>query len=119
MPYLLPWRASVGLWTMRWSIAASIVLHRIHYPNPLSGNGAAQAFDPLRFDPPLSAPTGWRVDAHRRRAHIHPVTRTPNHAGSRRISLPSSERARAVLIRHHSAEDLSNVVRIAGCRSRL
>src|SRR5438067_2778812 len=79
-------------------------LHRFAQ-NPLSGNGTAQAFDPL-----LKAPRGWRVDAHRRRAHIHPVTRTTNHAGGRRISLPSSERARAVLIRHHSAEDLSDVV---------
>src|SRR5258706_1747188 len=113
MPYLLPWRALVGLWTMRWSIAASISLPRILYPDPLSGNGAAPGFDPLRC-----GARDARVDARRCPAHIQRVTRTTHRAGSRRISLPSPERARAVLIRHHSAEGLSDVVRTAGCRTR-
>src|ERR1700720_589454 len=114
MPDLLPWRASVGVWTMRWSISG---LHRFAQ-NPLSGNGAAAGFDPLRAGGRMRRRVEARVDERRRRAHIHPVTRTTHHAGSRRISVPGPERARAVLIRHHSAEDLSDVVRIAGYRTR-
>src|SRR5258706_6745354 len=109
MPYLLPWRALVGLWTMRWSIAASISLPRILYPDPLSGNGAAPGFDPLRC-----GARDARVDARRCPAHIQRGTRTTHRACSRRISLPSPESARAEVIGLHSADGCSDVGRSSG-----
>src|SRR5947209_3721049 len=110
MPYLLPWRAAVGVSTMRWSIRG------LHHSEQIA---LSRGTGPRRISIRLAGGGGWsRLDRSRRAAHIDPVTRTTNHAGCRRISLPSPERARAVLIPDHSAEDLSDVVRIAGCRTR-
>src|SRR5205814_7116873 len=119
MPYLLPWRASVGVSTMRGSMRWSMGGLHLFAVIPLSGNGAARGFDPPRKAWGKACDRRARLDRRRRPAHIGRVTRTTTHAGGgRRISHPSPERARAMLIRHHFAEDLSDVVHIAGCRPR-
>src|SRR5947207_8850667 len=98
MPYLLAWRARLGLSTIRRP--SSIGSLRC-CATPLIGNGKRPVFDP---------PRRARLDACRAAAHIPRVMGTTPPAGIRRISQPSPLRARALLIRPAFAEDLFDVV---------
>src|SRR6478736_7330295 len=104
MPYLLAWRTRLGLSTIRRpsSMAASVVARPLY-----SGTGSA------RFRSAARA----RLDACRAAAHIWRVMGTTYPAGIRRISHPSPFRARALLIHPAFAEDLFDVVSLAGYRA--